>query len=118
MQAYTIIKKLGNGAFGKCYLAHLKKGNKNSNFAIKSIPLDEIDKTKLLLLKTEINCLKTLVHPNIVHFYQLYYDNEDIHMVMESCMNGCLFDKIVEHGNFSEKETLKIPKEYLESLKK
>ena len=108
LQAYTIIKKLGNGAFGKCYLAHLKKGSKNSNFAIKSIPLEEIDKTKLLLLKTEINCLKTLVHPNIVHFYQLYYDNEDIHMVMESCLNGCLFDKIVEHGNFSEKETLKI----------
>ncbi len=108
LQAYTIIKKLGNGAFGKCYLAHLKKGNKTSNFAIKSIPLDEIDKAKLLLLKTEINCLKTLVHPNIVHFYQLYYDNDDIHMVMEPCMNGSLFDKIVQKGSFSEKETLRI----------
>lgn len=114
LSSYKIIKKLGNGAFGRCFLSEMKKGN--NQFAIKSIPLNEIDKAKLLLLKTEINCLKNLLHPNIVHFYQLFYDNEDIHMVMEPCMNGSLFDKLVKNGSFSEGDTIKIMISLLSSI--
>ena len=113
---YTFIRKLGNGAFGKCNLAQLKKGNKDIRYAIKTIELESIDKDKLILLKTEISCLKRLVHPNIVHFFQLFYDNSNIHMVMEPCMNGSLFDKILEKGRFSEKTATKIMISLLSAL--
>ena len=113
---YSMIRKLGNGAFGKCFLAELKKGCKDLRFAVKTIPLENIDKEKLILLKTEISCLKKLIHPNIVHFFQLFYDENNIHMVMEPCMNGSLFDKILEKGTFSEKETIKIMIALLSSL--
>lgn len=105
---YTFIRKIGNGAFGKCNLGQLMKGNKEIRYAIKTIELESIDKDKLILLKTEISCLKKLIHPNIVHFFQLFYDENNIHMVMEPCMNGSLFDKILEKGTFSEKEAIKI----------
>lgn len=105
---YIFMRKLGNGAFGKCNLAQLKKGNKDIRYAIKTIEMDSIDKDQLILLKTEISCLKRLIHPNIVHFFQLFYDEKSIHMVMEPCMNGSLFDKILEKGSFSERETKRI----------
>ena len=113
---YTMIRKLGNGAFGKCNLAQLKKGNKDIRYAIKTIELNSIDKDKLILLKTEISCLKKLIHPNIVHFFQLFYDEKNIHMVMEPCMNGSLFDKILEKGTFTEKHAIKVMISLLSSL--
>ena len=116
IDVFNIIKKLGNGTFGKCYLSRLRKGNKDAMFAIKSISLKDVDKNQLFIFKTEITCLKKLIHPNIVHFHQLYYDHCEVHMVMEPCMNGSLFDKIVEKGSFSERSAIKIMITLLSSL--
>ncbi|KAI9128916.1 hypothetical protein K1719_000399 [Acacia pycnantha] len=42
-------------------------------------------------------------HPNIVKLKATYEDNENVHLVMELCEGGELFDRIVARGNYSER---------------
>lgn len=42
-------------------------------------------------------------HPNIVRLRATYEDNEAVHLVMELCEGGELFDRIVARGHYSER---------------
>ena len=46
----------------------------------------------LYLLRRELDVLKTLDHPNIVKFYEIYLDEMYIHFVMEYCSGGDLYN--------------------------
>jgi calcium-dependent protein kinase len=41
-------------------------------------------------------------HPNIVNFFEVYLDHKYIHLIMEHCTGGQLFDKLMEVGYFRE----------------
>lgn len=43
------------------------------------------------LLKTELDILKNLDHPNIAKFYETYEDTKYVYFVMEYCNGGELF---------------------------
>lgn len=43
-------------------------------------------------------------HPNIVTLVGAYEDKHDVHLVMELCQGGELFDRIVAKGQYSEKD--------------
>lgn len=49
----------------------------------------------------EIKIIKKIDHPNIVKFYEAFEDNKYLHLVMEFCAGGELFDQIVEEGFMS-----------------
>lgn len=42
--------------------------------------------------------------PNIVEFMGAYEDKENVHLVMELCSGGELFDRIIAKGSYSERE--------------
>lgn len=46
--------------------------------------------------------------PNIVEFRGAYEDRQNVHLVMELCTGGELFDRIIEKGNYSEREAAAI----------
>jgi calcium-dependent protein kinase len=88
-----MIKLLGHGSFGTVRLAKLRDhsgDNDTRRFAIKTIQKDRV-KDKSYLLKRELEILKTLDHPNIIKFYEIYHDELYIHYVMEYCSGGDLF---------------------------
>ncbi len=63
-----------------------------SNFyAVKSILRDDIKK-EINLLEEELAILQKVDHPNIVKFYESYIDHRYLHIVMEICNGGELFD--------------------------
>jgi len=74
-------------------------------------------------LKTEVEILKKVNHPNIVCLKDMFETNEKLYLVMELVTGGELFDKIVEKGQYSEKDASVIVKkmlsavEYLHSVK-
>lgn len=43
-------------------------------------------------------------HPNIVKLMGAYEDKHDVHLVLELCSGGELFDRIVAKGHYSEKD--------------
>ncbi|KAI3690264.1 hypothetical protein L2E82_48243 [Cichorium intybus] len=49
-------------------------------------------------------------HPNVVRIKGTYKDVLYVHIVMELCASGDLFDRIVQKGQYSEREAAKLIK--------
>lgn len=47
-------------------------------------------------LKNEIKLHSQLVHPNIVRFFGMFEDGDDIYLIMEYMNGGTLFDFLNE----------------------
>ncbi len=50
-----------------------------------------VDKNSLTMLKRELQILKTLDHPNLVKFYEVYQDRMKVRIIME-CLKGGSFN--------------------------
>jgi calcium-dependent protein kinase len=107
---YLLGKKLGQGQFGTTYqCTHKSTG---ALYACKSIP-----KRKLLCREDyddvwrEIQIMHHLSeHENVVRIKGTYEDSVFVHLVMELCAGGELFDRIVQKGQYSEREAVKLIK--------
>lgn len=93
---------IGRGHFGTVKRA-VAKNNKNFITAVKTIPKRKLRGSKKLL-RREIEILSTLDHPNIIKLYSIYEDIKYFHLVTEYCPGGELFERIIDKGNYSEKE--------------
>jgi len=76
-----------------------------------------ISKRKLLTpadvedVRREVQILAHLSgHQNIVQLIECYEDAKEIHMVMQLCPGGELFDRIEDAGHFSEKHAARVMK--------
>ena len=49
-------------------------------------------------------------HPNVVQIKGTYEDSVFVHLVMELCAGGELFDRILQKGHYSEREAAKLIK--------
>lgn len=103
-ELYTMGKKLGQGQFGTTYLCVEK--STGDKYACKSIP-----KRKLLCKEDyedvwrEIQIMHHLSeHPEVVQIRGAYEDSMSVHIVMELCAGGELFDRIIKKGHYSEKK--------------
>lgn len=59
-----------------------------------------------MFIKCEIKKLNfqfIVGHPNIISLEDTFEDRNYVHIVMELCNGGELFDRIVERGNYTEK---------------
>ncbi|KAI4364161.1 hypothetical protein MLD38_020290 [Melastoma candidum] len=105
---YNLGEKLGHGQFGTTFLCVEKATGKE--YACKSIA-----KRKLLTkddvedVRREIEIMHHLSgHPNVISIKGAYEDSVAIHMVMELCGGGELFDRIVKKGRYSEKKAAQL----------
>ncbi|XP_018437012.2 calcium-dependent protein kinase 12-like [Raphanus sativus] len=107
---YSLGRELGQGQYGTTFLCtHKETGQK---LACKSIP-----KRKLLRQEhfdrvlREIQIMHHLSeYPNVVRIHSTYEDDTSVHLVMELCEGGELFDRIVKKGHHSEREAAKLTK--------
>ena len=86
-------KLLGKGAFGQVYES--KNPLFNSKVAMKIIKknkYDLVDINENEYIKSEINILKKLSHPNIVRIYEFYESDNYFYLINEYCKDGPLFD--------------------------
>ncbi|XP_027333022.1 calcium-dependent protein kinase 29-like isoform X8 [Abrus precatorius] len=105
---YTFEKELGSGQFGVTLLCTEKATGRK--YACKSIPRRKLRRMKEIEgVKREIIILQHLTgQPNIVEFKGAYEDRENVHLVMELCLGGELFDRITAKGSYSESEAASI----------
>ncbi|KAI3822675.1 hypothetical protein L1987_10270 [Smallanthus sonchifolius] len=101
---YNLGPKLGHGQFGTTFICIEKTTGKE--FACKSIA-----KRKLLTeedvedVRREIEIMHHLSgHPNVVSIQGAYEDSVAVHLVMELCAGGELFDRITKKGHYSERK--------------
>jgi len=113
-ELYELGKEIGQGGFSVVYRA--KRIKDGAIFAIKKITKDE-EGVDIELLKREIYIMKKVDHPNILKLYEVYEDDEFFWLVLELVEGLELFDKIVDRGNYSEKDAANIVKQIVEAVK-
>jgi calcium/calmodulin-dependent protein kinase I len=105
-ELYKVGEEIGRGAFSV-----VKKGvhkKTSDEVAIKFIEKKFVDKQDLMLLAREIDIMKKVDHPNVLKLKEVFETDETIALVMELVTGGELFYKIVEKGNYSEKDAANI----------
>ncbi|XP_030469627.1 calcium-dependent protein kinase 2-like [Syzygium oleosum] len=107
-QHYTLGKELGRGQFGITYLCTEK--STGHIYACKSILKRKlVSKSDRDDMKREIQIMQHLSgQPNIVEFRGAYEDRYSVHVVMELCAGGELFDRIIAKGHYTERAAASI----------
>ncbi|XP_075090328.1 calcium-dependent protein kinase-like isoform X1 [Nicotiana tabacum] len=105
---YTLRQELGRGQYGVIY--HCTEISTGQAYACKSILKRKlVSKKDKEDIKREIQIMQHLSgQPNIVEFKGAYEDKYSVHLVMELCAGGELFDKIIARGYYSEKDAADI----------
>lgn len=101
---YTLGRKLGQGQFGTTFLCVEKATGKE--YACKSMA-----KRKMVTdedvedVRREIQIMHHLAgHPNVISIKGAYEDAVAVHVVMELCAGGELFDRIIQRGHYTERK--------------
>ncbi|PON89159.1 GPCR kinase [Trema orientale] len=114
---YDLGRELGRGEFGVTYLCtEISSGEK---FACKSIskkklrtPVDIDD------VRREVEIMKHMRnHSNIVTLKDSFEDDNAVHIVMELCEGGELFDRIVARGHYTERAAAAVMRTIVEVVK-
>ncbi|RWR85448.1 calcium-dependent protein kinase 1 [Cinnamomum micranthum f. kanehirae] len=105
---YNLGRKLGQGQFGMTYLCVEKVTGKE--YACKSIA-----KRKLITqedvedVRREIQIMHHLAgHPNVISITGAFEDGVAVHVVMELCAGGELFDRIIQRRHYTEKKAAEL----------
>jgi calcium/calmodulin-dependent protein kinase I len=98
---YIIQEELGRGAFSVVKLAVEKATG--TKYAVKVINKTNVGQD-MARLATEMEILKQVQHPNIISLKEIIDTKNCLFIVTELVTGGELFDKIVELGQYSERD--------------
>ncbi|CAD6258445.1 unnamed protein product [Miscanthus lutarioriparius] len=100
---YSMGKELGRGQFGVTHLCtHKASGEK---LACKTIAKRKLaTKEDVDDVRREVQIMHHLSgQPNVVGLRGAYEDKQSVHLVMELCAGGELFDRIIAKGQYTER---------------
>lgn len=122
---FDIIKKLGQGTYGKVQLGINKETGQE--VAIKTIKKSKIEtEADLIRIRREIQIMSSVQHPNIIHIYEgnriqleiafeitegfvsVFENREKMVLVMEYAAGGELYDYLSERKVLIEEEARRI----------
>ena len=90
----------------------LEEHENDDLYVLKSIMKDHVDNDLVLEeMRSELQTMSQLKHPNIAKLYEAYERRRHIYLVMELCPNGDLSDR-----TFSEKEAAVLVRQILEAV--
>jgi calcium-dependent protein kinase len=100
---YTLGRELGRGQFGVTHLCTHKVTGEL--FACKSIAKRKLtNKDDVEDVRREVQIMHHLAgQENIVELKGAYEDKHAVHLVMELCAGGELFDRIIARGHYTER---------------
>jgi calcium-dependent protein kinase len=105
---FDLGKMIGKGQYGTTFACTEKRTGKE--FACKSISKKKlVAKDDIDDVRREIEIMHHLSgNPNVVSIKGAYEDSASIHLVMEMCEGGELFDRIEKLGCYSERDAAKL----------
>ncbi|OVA16039.1 Protein kinase domain [Macleaya cordata] len=117
-ELYRLGRKLGKGQFGTTFVCVEKETGKK--YACKSISKKTLTTKKDVEdVRREIQIMQYLAatarghHPNVITIKGAYEDAKAIHLVMELCEGGQLFDRI---GHYTEKKAAEIARMIVDAV--
>jgi hypothetical protein len=119
---YHILRQLGQGGFGRTYLA-VDKNQSNQNCVLKEFAPQVEAQQDLLkakeLFEREASVLKKLQHPQIPRFHaslQAKLGNKDFFFLVQDYVEGDNYYELLERQTFSESEVIKLLQQILPVL--
>jgi len=110
-QFYEVIKKIGEGAYGKIYKVKNKQsGDIRAMKQIEKSRIPDINK-----FQNEIKILAMVDHPNIVRLFEVIEDDKYFNLFQELCTGGELSRKI-QTTQLKEKEIARIFNEIMSAV--
>eukprot|EP00475_Leptophrys_vorax_P023821 TRINITY_DN32785_c0_g1_i1.p1 TRINITY_DN32785_c0_g1~~TRINITY_DN32785_c0_g1_i1.p1 ORF type:complete len:521 (-),score=42.17 TRINITY_DN32785_c0_g1_i1:344-1906(-) len=102
---YTLCEVLGTGGFSVVQKGISKEDG--TEVAIKTLKKHGNPSVSNALVENEIMVMNRIVdevspHPNVIHLIDVFEDDTSIHLVLELCSGGELFDRIVQQERYSE----------------
>lgn len=88
MEDFSVIRKVGEGAFSVVYEC-LEKATQKV-FAVKVVDLSSVAGDQNVNWENEIHIHKQLAHKHIVRLVDFFADNKNLYIVMENCPRGTL----------------------------
>ncbi|XP_030939088.1 calcium-dependent protein kinase 10-like [Quercus lobata] len=114
---YILGRELGRGEFGITYLCTDRETKE-------ALACKCISKRKLRTsidvedVRREVAIMSNFPeHPNVVRLRATYEDSENVHLVMELCEGGELFDRIVARGHYSERAAASVARTIAEVVR-
>ncbi|KAI9174394.1 hypothetical protein LWI28_016665 [Acer negundo] len=114
---YILGRELGRGEFGITYLCTDRETK--TDMACKSISKRKL-RTAVDIedVRREVMIMSTLPdHPNVIKLRATYEDSENVHLVMELCEGGELFDRIVARGHYTERAAAGVARTIMEVVR-
>ncbi|KAJ6825289.1 calcium-dependent protein kinase 10-like isoform X1 [Iris pallida] len=107
-ELYSVGRKLGAGQFGTTYLCVEKATGKE--YACKSIAKRKLaTEEDVEDVRREIQIMHHLAgHPNVISIKGAYEDAVAVHVVMDVCGGGELFDRIIKKGHYTERKAAEL----------
>lgn len=115
-ETYELGNELGRGEFGVTYVCTEK--STGDVYACKSISKKKL-RTRVDIedVRREVEIMKHLPkHTNIVTLKDTYEDDKAVHLVMELCEGGELFDRIVARGHYTERAAAGVTRTIIEII--
>ncbi|ETO35060.1 hypothetical protein RFI_02013 [Reticulomyxa filosa] len=109
-EQYSIGVKLGTPkqtnkktSGGFAVVRKCKEKSTNIMYALKIINKKNLDKGDLVTLEKEVSIMRQVHHDNIVKLHNVFDSKSKMCLVLDLLEGGELFDRIIDHGHFTEK---------------
>jgi len=115
LEAYKLTNTvLGTGISGAVHVAEHRYSKQM--FAIKTLSLQNVSAKKAAMLQNEVSIYLKLDHPNIVKLIDVYEEEQAVHLVMELCQGGELYDRLAAKKRYSEGDATRVTVQMLEAI--
>ncbi|KQJ91801.1 calcium-dependent protein kinase 29 [Brachypodium distachyon] len=103
LRRYVLGEELGRGEFG--VTRRCTDSTTSQTLACKSISKRKLrSSVDVEDVRREVSIMRALpAHPNVVALREAFEDSDAVHLVMEVCEGGELFDRIVAKGHYTER---------------
>lgn len=105
-KSYTILKKLGEGAFGKVLLVKHKRTG--VEYACKFIKRKKLSESSEAYLDTEIEIMRTVPHSGICQLHEVIKSKLSVCLILEVLRGGDVLRRIVENDMLNEREAARV----------
>lgn len=112
---YDIKQKLGTGSF-----AVVKMGIRKSDgakFALKIVKKKNLNQEELATINEEVEIMYKIEHENIVQLEEIFDTPKNLYMVLELLTGGELFERIVDKGQYSERQASQLIRDIATAIK-
>ncbi len=108
--------------FGPSTTSRIHGGNKISIASMGLFPTWKQVPVSDVLLTNEILVMRKIVenvspHPNVIELYDVYEDQNGVHLVLELCSGGELFDRIIAQERYFEAGATTVVRQIAQGLK-